>query len=66
MFQSRLTGTDFIQYTRTLYGLDLRYRSAETTSFGEKQRSVDAFWAEPGTLASRQEFRGTGGSLYYP
>jgi len=64
-FQSRLTGTDFIQYTRTLYGLDLRYRSAETTSFGEKQRSVDAFWAEPGTLASRQEFRGTGGSLYY-
>jgi len=64
-FQSHLTGTDFIQYTRTLYGLNLRYRSPETTSYGEKQRSVDAFWAEPGTLASRQEFRGTGGSLYY-
>jgi outer membrane protein OmpA-like peptidoglycan-associated protein len=64
-FQSRLTGTDFIQYTRTLYGLNVRYRSPESTSFGEKQRSLDAFWAEPGTLASRQEFRGTGGSLYY-
>ena len=64
-FQSHLTGTDFIQYTRTLYGLSLRYRSAETTSLGEKKRSVDAFWAEPGTLDSRQEFRGTGGSLYY-
>ena len=64
-FQSRLTGTDFIQYTRTLYGLNIRYRSPESTSFGEKQRSLDAFWAEPGTLASRQEFRGTGGSLYY-
>jgi outer membrane protein OmpA-like peptidoglycan-associated protein len=64
-FQSRLTGTDFIQYARTLYGLNVRYRSPETTSFGEKQRSVDAFWAQPGTLASRQEFRGTGGSLYY-
>jgi outer membrane protein OmpA-like peptidoglycan-associated protein len=64
-FQSRLTGTDFIQYTRTLYGLSIRYRSPETTSLGEKTRSVDAFWAEPGTLDSRQEFRGTGGSLYY-
>lgn len=64
-FQTHLTGTDFLQYTRTLYGLSLRYRSPEATSTGEKQRSVDAFWAEPGTLASRQEFRGTGGSVYY-
>jgi outer membrane protein OmpA-like peptidoglycan-associated protein len=64
-FQTQMTGTDFIQYARTLYGLDVRYRSPETTSLGEKKRSVDAFWAEPGTLESRQEFRGTGGSLYY-
>ena len=64
-FQTQLSGTDFIQYARTLYGLDIRYRSAETTSFGEKKRSIDAFWADPGTLQSRQEFRGTGGSLYY-
>ena len=64
-FQTQMTGTDFIQYARTLYGLDVRYRSPETTSLGEKKSSVDAFWAEPGTLESRQEFRGTGGSLYY-
>lgn len=64
-FQTQMTGTDFIQYARTLYGLDIRYRSPETTSLGEKKRSVDAFWAEPGTLESRQEFRGTGGALYY-
>jgi outer membrane protein OmpA-like peptidoglycan-associated protein len=64
-FQTQMTGTDFIQYARTLYGLDIRYRSEQTTSLGEKKRSVDAFWAEPGTLGSRQEFRGTGGSLYY-
>jgi outer membrane protein OmpA-like peptidoglycan-associated protein len=64
-FQTQLTGTDFIQYARTLYGLDLRYRSPETTSLGEKKTGVDAFWADPGTLESRQEFRGTGGSLYY-
>jgi outer membrane protein OmpA-like peptidoglycan-associated protein len=64
-FQSHLTGTDFIQFARTLYGLNVHYRSPETTSLGEKKRSVDAFWADPGTLESRQEFRGTGGSLYY-
>ena len=64
-FQSHLSGTDFIQYTRTLYGLNLRYRSPESTALGEKKSTVDAFWAEPGTMSSRQEFRGTGGSLYY-
>ena len=64
-FQTHLTGTDFIQYSRTLYGLNVRYRSPETTALGEKARAVDGFWADPGTLESRQEFRGTGGSLYY-
>jgi len=64
-FQTQLTGTDFIQYSRTLYGLNVRYRSPQTTALGEKKTSVDAFWADPGTLESRQEFRGTGGSLYY-
>jgi len=64
-FQTQLTGTDFFQYSRTLYGLSLRYRSPQTTSLGEKKTTVDAFWADPGTLDSRQEFRGTGGSLYY-
>jgi outer membrane protein OmpA-like peptidoglycan-associated protein len=64
-FQTHLTGTDFIQFSRTLYGLDIRYRSPQTTALGEKKSSVDAFWADPGTLEARQEFRGTGGSLYY-
>ncbi|HEY1313819.1 MAG TPA: hypothetical protein VGE92_08075, partial [Steroidobacteraceae bacterium] len=64
-FQTHLNGTDFMQFARTLYGLDIRYRSPQTTTLGEKTRAVDAFWADPGTLESRQEFRGTGGSLYY-
>lgn len=33
--------------------------------YGEKRTAVNAFAAEPGTLQSREEFRGTGGSLYY-
>jgi outer membrane protein OmpA-like peptidoglycan-associated protein len=64
-FQAHMNGTEFLEYTRTLYGLDLKLRSPETTSYGEKRRSVDAFWADPGTLGAREEFRGTGGSVYY-
>ena len=38
---------------------------ANTTSFGENKFAFDTFAAEPGTIASREEFRGTGGSLYF-
>lgn len=64
-FQTAWSGTELLQYSRGLYGARARYRSAETTSYGEKRTLVDAFAAEPGTLAARDEFRGTGGSLYY-
>ena len=50
---------------RALYGGDLHYESDSTTSFGEKRAELDGFGAEPGTVPSREEFRGTGGSLYY-
>jgi len=32
---------------------------------GEKRLVVDGFAAQPGTVAGRDEYRGTGGSLYY-
>ncbi|MCK7513744.1 MAG: hypothetical protein MZV70_63510 [Desulfobacterales bacterium] len=64
-FHTSLTGTDLVNYSRALYGAQGRYRSMDTTGFGEKQTQVEAFAADPGTLASREEFRGTGGSLYY-
>lgn len=64
-FRTQWTGSELIQYSRGLYGAGARYRSEDTTSFGEKQTAVDGFAADPGTLAARDEFRGTGGSLYY-
>ena len=64
-FQTAWSGTELLQYSRALYGARARYRSEETTAYGEKRTLVDAFAAEPGTLAGRDEFRGTGGSLYY-
>src|SRR4029077_8248243 len=41
------------------------YGSDATTSFGEKRFMLDGFAAEPGTVPSREEFRGTDGSLYF-
>src|SRR2546430_11085966 len=41
------------------------YAPEPTTSFGERRFTVDAFAAQPGTMASYEAFRGTGGSLYF-
>lgn len=64
-FQTTWTGTELTQYSRGLYGANLLWRSEDSTAAGERQSSVNVFAAEPGTLQSREEFRGTGGSLYY-
>jgi hypothetical protein len=50
---------------RGLYGANAHYGSELTTSFGERRITVDGFSAQPGTMPSYEEFRGTGGSLYY-
>lgn len=64
-FHTSLTGTDLVNYSRALYGAQARYRGAATTGYGEKRTQAEAFAADPGTLGSIEEFRGTGGSLYY-
>src|SRR6266704_749482 len=50
---------------RGLYGANAHYGSELITSFGERRVAVDGFAAQPGTMASYEEFRGTGGSLYF-
>src|SRR5499433_1655966 len=50
---------------RGLYGANAHYGSELTTSFGEQRIAVDGFSAEPGTMPGYEEFRGTGGSLYF-
>ncbi len=57
--------TTLAQIDRGLYGVTGHYESEETTSFGEQKLVVEGFAAEPGTVAGRDEFRGTGGSLYF-
>jgi outer membrane protein OmpA-like peptidoglycan-associated protein len=64
-FQTQWTGNGLTQFSRALYGADLLLKSATITAYGEKKASMNAFAAIPGTMQSREEFRGTGGSLYY-
>jgi hypothetical protein len=64
-FQIGYMNNELAQVDRGLYGANLHYESPKTTSFGEQRYAIDGFTAEPGTIASREEFRGTGGSLYF-
>jgi len=64
-FNTKITGTDLLNYNRTLYGANAEYNAQDTTSFGERRTEADIFAADPGSIASLEEFRGTGGSLYY-
>jgi hypothetical protein len=57
--------TTLAQVNRGLYGLHGRFVGDEATAYGDARLRVDLYAAEPGTLAAREEFRGTGGSLYY-
>ncbi len=64
-FQTQWSGSELVQYSRGLYGARVRLRSEGATSFGERRSTLETFAADPGTLGARDEFRGTGGSLYY-
>ena len=64
-FQIGYMNNELAQVDRGLYGAKLHYESERATSFGERRFALDGFTAEPGTIASREEFRGTGGSLYF-
>ena len=64
-FNTQLGGNELVSYRRALYGAQARYRSEQATPSGERRMEVEVFAADPGTLAAIDEFRGTGGSLYY-
>jgi hypothetical protein len=64
-FKVGYMNNELAQVDRGLYGGNVHYQSDSTTDFGDQRFAIDAFAAEPGTVASREEFRGTGGSLYY-
>ena len=56
---------ELAQVDRGLYGANFHFETEAATEFGEKKLVADLFAAEPGTVGTREEFRGTGGSLYF-
>ncbi len=64
-FKVGYMANELAQVDRGLYGGNLHFGSERATSFGERRITLDGFAAEPGTVPSREEFRGTGGSLYF-
>src|SRR5204863_6998086 len=64
-FNAGYMGNELAHVDRGLYGANAHYGSESTTRFGERRLTVDGFAAQPGTLASYEEFRGTGGLLYF-
>ncbi|HEY9135312.1 MAG TPA: OmpA family protein [Pseudomonadales bacterium] len=64
-FDIAYTDNNLAHVDRNLYGANINFESDTATSFGEKRFQVNSFGAEPGTVAGRDEFRGTNGSLYF-
>ncbi|HUG03682.1 MAG TPA: OmpA family protein [Steroidobacteraceae bacterium] len=64
-FKVGYLGNELAHVDRGLYGANAHYGSDATTSFGERRFAIAGFAAEPGTVPSYEEFRGTGGSLYF-
>ena len=64
-FTTGLTGTEYAQYNRSLYGAAVAWRSQATTKYAEPDTLVRAFGSQAQSAPGHSEFLGTGGSLYY-
>ena len=64
-FKIGYVNNELAHVDRGLYGANAHFQTDATTDFGEQRFVADAYAAEPGTVGSREEFRGTGGSLYF-
>lgn len=64
-FDTGFTGNYYADYDRSLYGFQGIYVSEKSTDFGEAKTQGNVFVSEPETMFTRDEFRGTGGSVYF-
>lgn len=64
-YQTGITGTDYAQYIRSLYGAALSWRSNGSNQWGDPKSKLRAFGSQAQTAPGHNEFIGTGGSLYY-
>lgn len=64
-FITQINQAELAQLERGLFGAIIDYQSDGVTNFGEKKLQLTSFASDPGTVPARDEFRGTGGSLYF-
>jgi hypothetical protein len=64
-FVTEVSGGELVQLDRGLFGALVDVGSDGITSFGERRARLTAFASDSGTAPGREEFRGTGGSLYF-
>lgn len=64
-FIANINQAELAQLDRGLFGAIIDHKSSAVTSFGERKLQLTAFASNPGTIPGRDEFRGTGGSLYF-
>lgn len=64
-YTTGFTGTEYAQYTRSLYGAALNWRSNAANRWGDPKTQLRAFGSQAQTAPAHNEFLGTGGSLYY-
>lgn len=64
-FVADIQQAELAQLNRGVFGAIVDHKSMGTTEFGESKLQVTAFASDPGTIPGRDEFRGTGGSLYF-
>ena len=64
-YNASITGTEFAQYQRALYGAALQWRAPAANAWGDAATTLQVFGAQPDAVQGRSEFIGTGGSLYY-
>ncbi len=64
-FSTSIIGAELAQLDRGLFGALVDLNSKAVTSFGERKSQLTAFASDPGTIPGRDEFRGTGGSLFF-
>ncbi|ATQ42964.1 hypothetical protein CSW64_11360 [Caulobacter mirabilis] len=64
-FETRIGGTEYGRYSRSLYGGAGDLRSREVTALGEPVSQLRAFASKAQTAPGHSEFLGTGASLYF-
>lgn len=64
-FVTDIAGSELVQLDRGLFGGLVDLRSNGVTTFGERRAQLTAFASSASTVPAREEFRGTGGSLYF-